>query len=64
MVHEQLANENLNEKELIIKRGIDMGLFVVDSEREAETINNTKEEEIRIILCFVLEQLEKNNIKL
>lgn len=64
MIHEQLADENLNEKELIIKRGINMGLFVVDSEKESADINNTKEEEIRIILCFVLEQLEKNNIQL
>jgi hypothetical protein len=64
MIHEQLADENLNEKELIIKRGIDMGLFVVDSEKESADINNTKEEEIRIILCFVLEELEKNNIQL
>jgi len=64
MIHEQLADENLNEKELIIKRGIDMGLFVIDSEKESADINNTKEEEIRIILCFVLEELEKNNIQL
>lgn len=63
MIHEQLADENLNEKELIIKKGINMGLFVVDSEKES-AVNNTKEEEIRIILCFVLEQLEKNNIQL
>lgn len=63
MIHKQLADENLNEKELIIKKGINMGLFVVDSEKES-AVNNTKEEEIRIILCFVLEQLEKNNIQL
>ena len=56
-IHTKYLDCNLDERGRAIKRGIDLALFTIDCEREADL--NTSDAEARIVMCFVYEQLEK-----
>ena len=57
-IHSEFLDSQLNDDLKVIKQAIDSALFVIDCEREGG-INNTSDEEARIVMCFLKEALKK-----
>lgn len=59
-IHNEFLNSKLDERGLAIKKGIYFGLSIIDAEKDSDGYyNNTKDTEIRTIMCCIKEQLEK-----
>lgn len=56
-IHTKYLDCNLDERGRAIKRGISSALFVIECEKEADL--NTPQDEARIVMCFINEELEK-----
>ena len=56
-IHTKYLDCNLDERGKAIKRGISSALFTIECEREADL--NTPEDEVRIVMCFIDEELKK-----